>query len=117
MLPTLLKDRTNDTTSFHIMACFIRSSAKDAKHDSPRQARATRDASPLVSGNNRKRALKVRTPVITLFRASCSSCLYPGGDAPRVARRLPLAIIFRAFGAARLHSDSRKVWLSSNSER
>src|ERR1700754_4683871 len=37
--------------------------------------------------------------VIPLFQSSTLTMLLPRGDAPRVARRLPLAIIFRAFGA------------------
>ena len=38
--------------------------------------------------------------LITLFQSFTAIALFPRGDAPRVARRLPLAIIFCAFGAA-----------------
>src|ERR1043166_9511317 len=86
---------------------------------------AQRNASPLVTKKYLNRALKVRntTSIIPLFqsftaiarvyqgrRASRCSALAAGfhisrlwrfiSDAPHVVRRLPLAFIFRAFGAS-----------------
>ena len=49
------------------------------------------------------RALKVRNIVASYHALSELHgllCFVTRGDAPRFARRLPLAIIFRAFGAA-----------------
>ena len=49
------------------------------------------------------RALKVRNINAGYYALSelRSHYFLPRGDAPRLARRLPLAVIFRAFGAAR----------------
>ena len=66
-------------------------------------ARGKREARrPLVTGNQVKRALKVRNiiAIITLFQSFMVVYVWTRGDAPRSARRLPLAIIFRAVGAA-----------------
>ena len=65
--------------------------------------RAQRGASPLVSRNNLKRALKVRniTADIPLFQSFRAHYTLSRGDALRCAPRLPLAFIFRAVGVAR----------------
>jgi len=63
---------------------------------------AQRNASPLVRGHNfLKRALKVRNINLNYFALSelTGHCGLTRGDAPHVVRRLPLAFIFRAFGA------------------
>src|ERR1041384_2393495 len=74
-------------------------SANGAKYYSQEQARS---ASPLVTGMKLKRALKVRNiiVIIALFQ-SFTVVIYTlsRGDALRCAQRLPLAVIFRAFGA------------------
>src|SRR5262249_29990893 len=62
---------------------------------------AQRNASPLVRRNNLKRALKVRNINVNYSALSelHGHCALTRGDAPHVVRRLPLAFIFRAFGA------------------
>src|SRR5215211_7474127 len=63
--------------------------------------RAPRGASPLVSRNQPRGALKVRNmmAIISLFQSFTNHYALTQG---RRAARLPLAIIFRAFGAAKL---------------
>src|SRR5215218_10412538 len=62
--------------------------------------RAPRGASPLVSRNQLKGALKVRNTIaiISLFQSFTIITRFTQG---RRASRLPLAIVFRAFGAAK----------------
>jgi hypothetical protein len=43
--------------------------------------------------------------VFRTFSARFNLIFLTSGDAPRVARRLPLAIIFRAFGAGHIEFD------------
>ena len=57
---------------------------------------------PWLQRNNLNSALKVRNTNVSYFALSelyCFFALLTRGDAPHVVRRLPLAIIFRAFGA------------------
>jgi len=70
-------------------------SAKGARYDSQGQARS---ASPLVSTHRLVPALKGRNTVccISAFQASIARAVVNQG---RRASRLPLAVIFRAFGA------------------
>ena len=65
-------------------------------------ARGKREARrPWLAENKLNRALKVRNinAVIPLFQSLRVFDSLPRGDAPRFARCLPLAIIFRAGGA------------------
>jgi len=63
---------------------------------------------PGLQTNNANRALKVRYEhqLFRSFRAPSSSCDLTRDDAPHVVRRLPLAFIFRAFGAGTLLLNS-----------
>ena len=68
--------------------------------------RAERVASPLVSINEIEEGTgkcEIGSLVIPLLQSLTLFTSLPRDDAPRVARRLPLAIIFRAFGAALRH--------------
>jgi len=64
---------------------------------------AKRNASPLVTRNNFEpstESAKYQTSIIPLFQSFTVNCtLFTRGDALRFASRLPLATIFRAFGA------------------
>ena len=65
-------------------------------------------ASPLVKRNHFEESTesaKYHRYLFRSFRASRSRYTLPRGDALRFASRLPLAFIFRAFGAA--HSEFR----------
>jgi len=65
------------------------------------------------------RALKVRNTIAGYSALSVLHACYvlvARGDPPRCARRLPLAVIFRAFGAAQIDfrlARSQQVALSS----
>ena len=66
---------------------------------------AQRNASPLVRKKyfeQSTESAKYQRQLFRSFRASRSLRELTRGDAPHVVRRLPLAIIFRAFGAGRL---------------
>jgi hypothetical protein len=75
-------------------------SAKGAKYESQGQARSGAER---VAPGERKRsdpALKARnTRDISAFQALLIVHIATRGDVPRYARHLPLAFIFRAFGA------------------
>ena len=63
---------------------------------------AKRNASPQVTKSNSTRALKVRNIQTSNYFALSElhvNWALPRGDAPHFVRRLPLAFIFRAFGA------------------
>ncbi len=103
LLSTLVFFRRRLVKNLCRLACLksrnpVGRSANGAKYDSQGQARS---ASPLVIGNQLKRALEVRNifAIIALFQSFTVVYAWTRGDAPRSARRLPLAIIFRAFGA------------------
>src|ERR1051325_7449103 len=71
--------------------------ARNMKARGKREAK--RSASPLVTRNNLNRALKVRNINRNLFRSFRSSTFIAFAYQGRRASRLPLAFIFRAFGA------------------
>src|ERR1044071_10427360 len=82
---------------------------------------AQRNASPLVANNNFEQSTesaKYQRQLFRSFRASRSLRAVTRGDAPHVVRRLPLAFIFRAFGARILPGGTRLTlfgacpWLS-----
>ncbi len=80
-------------------------SAKGAKYDS--QGQALSEARRGAPGNPKRieestESAKYHRELFRSFRALEELHFYPRGDAPRSARRLPLAIIFRAFGASDL---------------
>src|SRR5690242_2092922 len=63
---------------------------------------AQRNASPLVTENNFEestKSAKYQRQLFRSFRASPPFRSLTRGDAPHVVRRLPLAFIFRAYGA------------------
>ncbi len=63
---------------------------------------AKRNASPLVTTNNFQsstESAKYQTSIIPLFQSFTVNGVFTRGDAPHFVRRLPLAFIFRAFGA------------------
>ena len=78
-------------------------SAKGAKYDSQGQARS---ASPLGKSVVIREALKERNNRDRISHFQCSVQLVPAHQGRR-ALRLPLAIIFRAFGAATRFDISR----------
>jgi len=95
---------------------FIRTSAKGAKYDSPGQAPS--NPRRVAPGQKRVKfksteSAKYQGYLLRSLRASGRLCFLSRGDAPRVARCLPLAIIFRAFGAgpneSRLLAQSHPV--------
>jgi len=64
---------------------------------------AQRNASPLVTKTHFEQSTegaKYERQLFRSFRASRPMCAFTRGDAPHIVRRLPLAIIFRAFGAS-----------------
>jgi|ERR1043166_3157316 hypothetical protein len=62
---------------------------------------AQRNASPWLRGIKKEstESAKYQRQLFRSFRASRPLRAFTRGDAPHVVRRLPLAIIFRAFGA------------------
>src|ERR1043165_1252309 len=71
---------------------------------------AQRNASPWLRGIKKEstESAKYQRQLFRSFRASRPLRAFTRGDAPHVVRRLPLAIIFRAFGAQfRLFVQSR----------
>ena len=71
---------------------------------------AERSASPLVRDKQSGPALKARnTHDISAFQAYLLVHITTRGDVPRVARHLPLAFIFRAFGALRLFVQDHRM--------
>ena len=92
-------------TGFAVKIRIHSPAAPKARNMTARGKRRASDVRrPWFEEINLTRALKVRNIMPNLFRsfrASQSLCFDPRGDAPRSARRLPLAVIFRAFGAAR----------------
>src|ERR1051326_6231097 len=78
---------------------------------------AQRNASPLVTKKyfeQSAESAKYGCQLFRSFRASPSLRDLTRGDAPHVVRRLPLAIIFRAFGAGPWLSYSAPLALSSD---
>src|ERR1041385_2581236 len=70
---------------------------------------AQRNASPLVTRNNFEQSTESAKYKCQLFRSTelhALRALTTRGDAPHVVRRLPLAFIFRAFGACLWRSYS-----------
>jgi hypothetical protein len=90
-----LKERNNCHDISHFQ-CFLQLISGDQG-----KRRAQRGASPLVSEYKLTRALKVRNIIADYSALSelHAHCAFTRGDALRDAQRLPLAIIFRAFGA------------------
>jgi hypothetical protein len=75
-------------------------SAKGAEYESQGQARS--EAQRVAPGKRKQSgpALKARnTRDISAFQALSNRAYRTRGDVPRFARHLPLAFIFRAFGA------------------
>jgi hypothetical protein len=89
-------------------ACLLVKAPKGAKYDSQGQARS---ASPLDQAHQKGvEPCKGRNTIasISAFQASTRFFGYlTRGDALRCASRLPLAFIFRAFGAVTFDSTSR----------
>ena len=77
---------------------------------------AQRNASPLVTKKYFEpstESAKYQRELFRSFRASRPLRAFTRGDAPHVVRRLPLAFIFRAFGAG----SSDKAVQTSKAER
>src|ERR1043166_4630436 len=97
-------DGPNVIVGFGQQVAVAAPKARNMKARGKREAQ--RNASPLVTTNNLNRALesaKYQRRLFRSFRASLPLLAFTRGDAPHVVRRLPLAFIFRAFGA---QSDS-----------
>jgi hypothetical protein len=80
-------------------------SAEGAEYESQGQARSEAERVAPGRKESMKRALKVRNIIVSycaLSELQVPLFLLPRGDASRFARRLPLAVIFRAFGATRV---------------
>src|ERR1043166_2320476 len=76
---------------------------------------AQRNASPWLRGIKKEstESAKYQRQLFRSFRASRPLRAFTRGDAPHVVRRLPLAFIFRAFGAG----SSDKAVQTSKAER
>src|ERR1051326_674109 len=75
---------------------------------------AQRNASPLVTTKDFEsstESAKYQRQLFRSFRACRSLRALTRGDAPHVVRRLPLAFILRAFGAARLSYSASSALL------
>ena len=72
---------------------------------------AQRNASPLVTTKiieTEHWKCEISASIIPLFQSLNAVCGVTRGDAPHVVRRLPLAFIFRAFGACSRLSYTRR---------